>query len=75
MRPDCASPTMSEKRTVARAYLRHAGVTPLVRPTRSQVEVEYLPPYGDPEVHIPGEVATYLLAGIAAVELASWLGE
>lgn len=50
-------------------YLRHVGVTPLVRPTRSQIEVEYLPPYGDPEVNLVGEVATYAVAGVAVVEL------
>lgn len=36
-------------------------VRPLVRATRNQIEVEYLPPYGDPEVSIPGEVATYVI--------------
>lgn len=45
-----------------------SAVTPLVRAAHSQLEVDYLPPYGDPEVHIPGEVATYALAGgLAAV--------
>ena len=48
--------------------LRRSGVTPLVRATRSQFEVDYLPPYGDPEVSIPGEIATYALVGAAAVE-------
>lgn len=44
---------------------------PLVRPTRSQPEVTFLPPYGDPEVSIPGEVATYVvLGGLAATVLA-----
>ncbi len=60
---------MSKQQTPMRRYLRHVGLTPLVRPTRSQLEVEYLPPYGDPEVSIPGEVATYAVAGLAAVEL------
>lgn len=36
---------------------------PPVRATRSQLEVDYLPPYGDPEVDLRGEVATYVLAG------------
>jgi len=57
------------QRTLVTQYLRRAGVAPLVRPTRSQVEIELLPPYGDPEVSIPGEIATYAVAGVAAVEL------
>lgn len=48
--------------------LPDATETPLVRATHSQGEIRFLPPYGDPEVHIPGEVATYVLAGgLAAV--------
>lgn len=44
--------------------------TPLVRATRSQAEIRLLPPFGDPEVNIAGEVATYVLAGgIAAAVL------
>jgi hypothetical protein len=50
-------------------YLRETGLTPMVRPTRSDAEVEYLPPFGDPEVSIPGEVATYAAAGVVTVEL------
>lgn len=50
-------------------YLRRQGVAPLVRSTRSQLEIDFLPPYGDPEVSLPGEVATYLALGAAAVEL------
>ena len=49
---------------VASAYQRFADVRPLVRPTHSQLEVTALPPYGDPEVHIPSEVGTYLVAGV-----------
>lgn len=50
--------------------LRQSDVTPLVRATRTQLEVEFLPPYGDPEVSIPGEVATYLVvAGVAVAAL------
>ena len=60
---------MSRQQTPMKRYLRHVGVTPLVRPTRSQIEVEYLPPYGDPEVNLVGEVATYAVAGVAVVEL------
>jgi hypothetical protein len=43
--------------------LRRTGLSPPVRAAHSQLEVDFLPPYGDPEVHIPGEVATYLVAG------------
>jgi hypothetical protein len=46
--------------------LRRAGVAPLVRPTRNQAEVELLPPYGDPEVSLAGELGTYLVVGAAA---------
>jgi len=41
------------------------NVTPLVRPTYNQFEVDYLPPYGDPEVNIAGEIGTYVAASIA----------
>lgn len=49
---------------VARAYQQFDAARPLVRPTYSQGEVTVLPPYGDPEVHIPGEIGTYVLAGV-----------
>jgi len=39
------------------------SVRPLVRPTRAQIEIDLLPPYGDPEVHLLGELATYALVG------------
>lgn len=42
-------------------------ITPLVRATRNQIEVDYLPPYGDPEVSIPGELATYAVASTLVV--------
>lgn len=48
-------------------------VTPLVRATHNQLEVDYLPPYGDPEVSIPGEVATYAVVGGLLVELSERL--
>lgn len=44
-------------------------ITPLVRATRNQLEVEYLPPYGDPEVNMVGEWATYAVVA-AAVSVA-----
>lgn len=53
----------------AGTLLRRSGVTPLVRAAHSQLEVDYLPPYGDPEVNIPAEIATYVLAGGLAVAL------
>jgi len=40
--------------------LRRLGLAPLIRPTRNQAEVECLPPYGDPEVSLRGELATYV---------------
>lgn len=50
-----------------------AGLGPLVRPTRSQAEVDLLPPYGDPEVSLAGELSTYLaLGGAAALAYAVW---
>lgn len=60
-----AAPTVTS--TEPKALLRQTGVTPLVRATRNQIEVDYLPPYGDPEVSIPGELATYAVVGAAAV--------
>lgn len=55
--------------------IRDGAATPLIRATRSQPEVVCLPPYGDPEVSIPGEVATYVAAGCLAAELVAHLGE
>lgn len=49
---------------LARAYRRLEEARPLVRPTYNQFEVGFLPPYGDPEVHVPGEVGTYFLTGL-----------
>lgn len=49
--------------------LRRVGLAPLVRPTRNQAEVELLPPYGDPEVTLVGELGTYFVVG-AIVTLA-----
>lgn len=46
--------------------LRRDGLRPFVRPTRNQAEVELLPPYGDPEVALAGELGTYLLLGAIA---------
>lgn len=48
---------------------RSASVMPLVRATHHQIEIDYLPPYGDPEVSIPGEVATYFVVSGLAIEL------
>lgn len=56
-------------------YLRQRGVTPLVRASRTRFDVDCLPPYGDPEVALLGEAATYAAAGAAAVEVADRLGD
>lgn len=57
----------------SRGALRRAGLAPLVRPTRSQAEVELLPPYGDPEVSLAGELGTYLVVGaVGALAYAAW---
>lgn len=48
-------------------YLRRRGVAPLVRPSRNDLEIAWLPPYGDPEVAILGEAATYAAVGAATV--------
>jgi len=50
--------------TVVTAYRRFGKVRPFVRPTDNEFEVRFLPPYGDPEVSIPGELGTYLAVGI-----------
>ena len=58
--------------SVATAYQQLDDIRPLVRPTYNQFEVTLLPPYGDPEVHLPGEVGTYFATGLfvnALVEL------
>lgn len=60
---------------VARTSRRIAEARPLVRPTRNELEVRYLPPFGDPEVHIPGEVATYALAGLAVNAVTDLVGD
>ena len=44
-------------------------VLPLIRATHNQLEVDFLPPYGDPEVSIPGEFLTYLVVGGIVVEV------
>jgi len=59
-------------RTVTEAYQVFDDARPLVRPTDSQLEVDLLPPFGDPEVHLVGEAGVYVTAGLlvnAAVEL------
>ncbi len=45
---------------VAKAYQQFDDARPFVRPTYNQLEVMVLPPYGDPEVHIPSEIGTYI---------------
>lgn len=59
--------------SVAEAYRRFEEARPLVRPTYNQFEVLFLPPYGDPEVHVPGEVGTYVVTGLLVEALAEFL--
>ena len=51
-------------RPVVKAYQQLIDARPLVRPTYNQLEIMVLPPYGDPEVHIPSEVGTYVAAAL-----------
>jgi hypothetical protein len=51
-------------RPVIKAYEHFEGARPFVRPTYNDLEVRLLPPFGDPEVHVPGEIGTYLAAYI-----------
>lgn len=60
-------------RPVAGAYQLLQDAGPLVRPSFSQYEVTLLPPYGDPEVHVLGEVATYVVAGTLVNAALDWL--
>ena len=57
------------KQKAADGILRRSGITPLVRSTRSQIEIDYLPPYGDPEVSIPGEITTYFVVSSLVLAL------
>jgi len=61
--------------SVADTLRRRTGLAPLVRATHSDLEVACLPPYGDPEVNIPGEVATYAIAGGLAAGVLDILAE
>jgi hypothetical protein len=58
---------------VVEAYHRLDDARPLVRPTYNQFEVTFLPPYGDPEVHLPGELGTYVVAGLCVNAVAKSL--
>lgn len=58
---------------VASAYRRLEDARPLVRPTYNQLEVKFLPPYGDPEVHVPSEVGTYFFTGLFVNVLVEFL--
>jgi len=58
---------------VASAYQRLEDAQPLVRPTYNQLEVVFLPPYGDPEVHVPSEVGTYFVTGLFVNVLVEFL--
>jgi hypothetical protein len=60
---------------VVEAYQQIEDARPLVRPTYNQFEIKLLPPYGDPEVHILGEVGTYLGAGVLLAAVTEHLDE
>ncbi len=60
---------------VVNAYQQLDDARPLVRPTYNQFEVMLLPPYGDPEVHIPSEIGTYVAAGLFLNSLLELLEE
>jgi hypothetical protein len=60
---------------VARAYQRVEAARPLVRPTYNDFEVRLLPPFGDPEVHIPGALGTCLAAGVVITALTEQLSD
>jgi hypothetical protein len=51
-------------RSVDAAYQQLDDLRPLVRPTYNQFEVKFVPPYGDPEVYLLGELGTYVAAGL-----------
>lgn len=60
---------------VATAYRRLDDARPLVRPAYNQFEITLLPPFGDPEVHVPGEAATYVGVGVLASAVLERLDE
>lgn len=62
-------------RSVTAAVRHLEDARPLVRPTYNQFEVTMLPPYGDPEVHLPGELGTYVVAGLVVNAVAELLDE
>lgn len=62
-------------RAVVEAYETVDSMRPFVRPTYNQLEVSLLPPYGDPEVHIPGELGTYIVAGLLVDAIAGYLDD
>ena len=61
--------------SVATAYQQLDDIRPLVRPTYNQFEVTLLPPYGDPEVNIAGEVGTYVAVGLLIKTVTQLLDE
>lgn len=60
---------------VASVYHTVEEARPFVRPAYNQFEEKAIPPYGDPEVHIPSEIGTYVVAGILAHSLVSLLDD
>jgi hypothetical protein len=41
------------------------------RKATSQAEIDFLPPFGEPEVHVKGEQATKIIAGAVAIGIIS----
>lgn len=39
------------------------------RPARNQADVDLLPPWGKPEVHVEGAIGTLIIAGAAGAAL------
>ncbi|PSP86174.1 hypothetical protein BRC83_01985 [Halobacteriales archaeon QS_1_68_17] len=64
---------MAPSRTDTRRDSRR--LWPLVRPARSQAEIDLLPPWGDPEVHLLGELCTYAVVGALGTELLAHLAD
>lgn len=61
------------KGPVSEVRRRLEAARPLVRPAHNQFEERFLPPYGDPEVYVPGEMGTYVLTGVGATLLTDFL--
>ena len=62
-----------EGRSIRRAGLRvttyrlNGGEYMTKREAQSQAEIDLLPPFGEPEVHVEGSLATLAIAGAAGI--------